>query len=134
MSVCGCAAFIWDDIMKENVLKDKSYRFALRIVKLCHFLNDKREYVLSKQVLRSGTAIGALVRESEFAQSRADFVNKLHIALKEANETKYWLSLLHDSGYLNQKMHESIGPEIDELIKLLVTSVKTTKTKLKEKK
>ena len=82
---------------------------------------------MSRQLLRSGTAIGALVRESEYAQSKADFVNKLHIALKEANETAYWLELLKDSAYINHKMYASIEPEIDELIRLLVSSIKTSK-------
>ncbi len=119
--------------MSETPLKDKSYSFALRIVKLCRFLKDeKKEFILSKQVLRSGTAIGALVRETEFAQSKNDFVSKLSIALKEANETDYWLILLYDSKYLDDKMYKSIGPEIQELIKLLVSSIKTAK-KSKEK-
>lgn len=86
---------------------------------------------MSKQVLRSGTAVGALVRESEFAQSKADFINKLHIALKEANETQYWLSLLYDSDYMTKKMYKSIQPEIDELIKLLVSIIKTSKSNQK---
>ena len=85
--------------MGRNVLKEKSYAFALRIVKLYKYLSVHKEYVLSKQVLRSGTAVGALVSESEFGQSKADFVSKLSIALKEANETVYWLSLLKDAGY-----------------------------------
>jgi four helix bundle protein len=81
--------------MKENVVKDKSFAFALRIVKLYQFLSEqKREFVLSKQLLRSGTAIGALVREAEQAESRADFVHKMSIALKEANESEYWIELL----------------------------------------
>lgn len=109
-------------------LKDKSFKFALRIVKLCRwFQEEKREYILSKQLLKSGTAIGALICEAEFAQSRADFVNKLNVALKEANETLYWLTLLYESEYLNDKMYESILPDIEELIKLLVSSIKTLK-------
>jgi len=116
----------------KNVLKEKSYRFALRIVKLYRFLcEEKKEYVLSKQVLRSGTAIGALVREAEFGQSRKDFINKLSIALKEANETDYWLMLLRDSHYIENKMYSSIEPEIKELIKLLVASIKTAKRSMK---
>ncbi len=113
---------------KENILRTKSYAFALRIVKLNQFLNERKEYVLSKQILRSGTAIGALVRESEFAQSRADFINKLSIALKEANETEYWLSLLKDGTYITDTMYTSIQPENEELIKLLVASIKTAKS------
>jgi four helix bundle protein len=112
----------------ENILKDKSFAFALRVVKLVSFLNSKKnEYVLGKQVLRSGTAIGALVSEAEFAQSKPDFVNKLSIALKEANETYYWLRLLHEGGFITRIMYESIQPQSKELIKLLVTSIKTTK-------
>ncbi|MER0439283.1 four helix bundle protein [Emticicia sp. W12TSBA100-4] len=85
-------------IMKENVIKSKSFAFALRIVKLYKYLSTTHnEYVLSKQLLRSGTAIGALVRESEHAESKADFIHKLSIALKEANETDYWLELLSQS-------------------------------------
>ncbi len=113
--------------MGENILRTKSYAFALRIVKLNQYMNEHKEYVLSKQVLRSGTAIGALIREAEFAQSKADFINKLSIALKEANETEYWLILLKDGGYITEKMHGSLQPEISELIKLLVSSIKTAK-------
>ena len=88
--------------MGDNVIKNKSFNFALRIVKLYQFLNqEKKEYVLSKQLLRSGTAIGALVRESEQAESKLDFIHKLAIAQKEANETDYWLELLFQSEYLN---------------------------------
>ena len=113
--------------MKENILKTKSYSFALRIVKLYKYLCTHREFVLSKQVLRSGTAVGALVSEAEFGQSKADFISKLSIALKEANETLYWLNLLKDSNYLEEKMFQSIKPDIEELIKLLVSSIKTAK-------
>lgn len=113
---------------KPNVVRDKSFRFALRVVKMARFLQEeKREFVLSKQVLRSGTAIGALVREAEHAQSRADFINKMSIALKEANETDYWIELLHQSDYLTQESYDSIHPDIQELIKLLVSIVKTSK-------
>ena len=117
--------------MKENILKTKSYSFALRIVKLYQYLCSHREYVMSKQVLRSGTAIGALVSEAEFGQSKADFVSKLSIALKEANETLYWLNLLKDSEYLDEKMFQSIKPDIEELVKLLVSSIKTAKRNVK---
>jgi four helix bundle protein len=119
--------------MRENILKEKSYRFALRMIRLHQYLRKRGETVLSRQLLRSGTAIGASVRESEFAQSKADFVHKLHIALKEANETEYWLSLLKDSELLTEKMYRSVKPEIDELISLLVTIVKSAKTNMKEK-
>ncbi|MEA2029311.1 MAG: four helix bundle protein [Campylobacterota bacterium] len=113
--------------MKENILKTKSYAFALRVVKLYKYLCRHKEYVLSKQVLRSGTAVGALVSEAEFAQSKADFISKLSIALKEANETLYWLSLLKDSEYIDEKMLKSIEPDAKELIKLLVSSINTAK-------
>jgi len=119
----------------ENMLKDKSFEFALRVVKLSQYLViEKKEYVLSKQVLRSGTAIGALVAEAEFAQSRSDFVNKLSIGLKEANETRYWLKLLHYGGYLSESMYNSLKPEIKELISLSVSSIKTTKNSMKNEK
>lgn len=88
----------------ESVLRDKSYHFALRIVRLVRYLrSEKHEYVLSKQVMRSGTAIGALVFEAEFAQSKPDFINKLSIGLKEANETCYWLRLLRGGEYISRK-------------------------------
>ena len=114
--------------MKDNVIKDKSYGFALRMIKAYKYLaQEQREFILSKQVLRSGTAIGALVREAEHAQSKADFVNKMSIALKEANETEYWLMLLKDSEYFDEKTYDSIHQDCDELIRLLVSIVKTTK-------
>jgi four helix bundle protein len=90
--------------MKENIAKVKSFAFALRVVKFYRiFTEKKREYVLSKQLLRSSTSIGAMVRESEHAESKADFIHKLSIALKEANETEYWLELLHKSEYIDDK-------------------------------
>ncbi len=114
--------------MSQSILKEKSYAFALRIVRLTrHLADEKREYVLGKQILRSGTAIGALIREAEYAESRADFVHKLHIALKEANETDYWLSLLKDSNYIEEKSWESIKKDVNELLALLVSSIKTLK-------
>ncbi len=119
----------------ENILKDKSYTFALRMVKLTQYLSgEKREYVLSKQVLRSGTAIGALVSEAEFAQSKSDFVNKLSVGLKEANETHYWLKLLNEGGYISEVMFNSLQPQIKELISLLVTSIKTAKQNIQNTK
>ena len=114
--------------MKESILKIKSYKFAIRIVKLYQFLSgEKKEFVLSKQILRSGTAIGALIREAEFAQSKADFTNKMNVALKEANETSYWLEILKDTDYLNEKIFQSLHSDCEELIKMLVSSVKTSK-------
>ena len=114
--------------MKENVIREKSYVFALRMIKAYKFLTqEQREFVLSKQVLRSGTSIGALVKEAEHAQSRADFINKMNVALKEANETEYWLMLLKDSEYIDEKSFNSIHQDCSELIKLLASIVKTTK-------
>ena len=98
--------------MKNNPLKEKSYDFAIRIVKLSQYLQrDKKEFVLSQQVLRSGTAIGALIREAEFGQSKADFSSKMSIALKEANETDYWLCLLRDTDFISVSQFESLDPE-----------------------
>lgn len=114
--------------MKENVVKDKSFAFALRIVNLYKFLcKEKREFVLSKQLLRSGTAIGALVREAEQAESRADFIHKMSIALKEANESDYWIELLYQSGYLDPSGYQSIAADCQELLRLLISIVKTSK-------
>ena len=119
----------------ENVLKDKSLIFAVRVVKLAQWLEkNKREYVLSKQVLRSGTAIGALISEADFAQSKADFVSKMSISLKEANETLYWLKLLKETDYVEDSLFNSLCKDVSELIKLLVSSVKTAKEKLMNKK
>lgn len=117
--------------MKENILKDKSFEFSVRIVRLSQFLNsEKREFVLSKQVLRSGTSIGAMVREAEYAESKADFIHKLNIALKEANETEYWLDLLFETLYLDGKLYDSLVLDIKELLKLLISIIKKTKTNL----
>ncbi|MCD6653910.1 MAG: four helix bundle protein [Sulfurovum sp.] len=114
--------------MKKDLLREKSFSFALCIVKLSKYLQEQhKEYILSKQVLRSGTAVGALIREAQYAQSKADFLHKLTIALKEANETEYWLPLLKESNYLDEKIFESIYPKIDELLKLLISSTKTIK-------
>ena len=116
--------------MKENVVKSKSYAFAIRVVKMYKFLiEQKKEFVLSKQFLRSGTAIGALIREAEQAESKADFIHKLSIALKEANETDYWISLLKDTEFLTQTEFDSILIDAQELIKLLVSIIKSSKTK-----
>ena len=114
--------------MCYNLIDKLSYAFALRIVKAYKFLcHEKGEHILSKQLLRSGTAIGALMREAKFAQSRADFVNKASVALKEANETLYWIELLHDSGYIDDEAYSSIHDEAHEITSILVSIVKTTK-------
>lgn len=114
--------------MKENVVTEKSMTFAIRIVNFYKFLClEQKEFVLSKQILRSGTSVGANIRESEQAQSRADFVNKLNIALKEANETEYWLELLFKTNYINPNQYESINSDCIELNKILISIIKSTK-------
>ena len=113
---------------QESPIEQRSYQFALRIVEAYKFLTrQKDEYVLSKQMLRSGTSVGALMREAKFAQSRADFVNKASIALKEANETLYWIELLYESEYIDEKTFKSIHQEADEITAILASIVKKTK-------
>ena len=113
---------------KDNVIVDKSFDFAVRIVKLYQHLNsEKKEFVLSKQLLRSGTSIGANVSEAIRGQSQADFYAKLSIALKEANETDYWLRLLYKTDYLTEKEYNGIYNDINEIIALLVSITKTQK-------
>ena len=117
------------------MLHQKSYAFAIRMVKMVKYLQEeKKEYVLSKQAMRSGTAIGALVREAEFAQSAPDFVNKLSVAVKEANETEYWLNILRDTDYIDEEAFQSLQGDCKELIAILVSSIKTMKNKMNESK
>jgi four helix bundle protein len=112
----------------KSIVENKAYVFALRMIKAYKYLTqEQREFIISKQMLRSGTAIGAMTREAEHAQSKADFISKMNIALKEANETEYWLMLLKDSEYIDEKMFASIHKDCDELIRLLVSIVKTSK-------
>ena len=114
--------------MKNSVLKDKSRAFAIRIVKLYKYLQDeKREYVMSKQILRSGTSIGANIHEAYFGQSRKDFKSKMQIALKEASETEYWLNVLIDTEFLGRDESETIMNDCIELAKMLHSTVKTCK-------
>lgn len=114
--------------MKENVIKAKSFAFALRIVTLYQFLRDeKHEFVLSRQLLKNGTAIGALIREAEQAECKADFIHKLSIALKEANESDYWIDLIHESGIIDTVFYNSITKDLKELLKLLVSIIKSSK-------
>lgn len=114
--------------MAENNLYDKAYSFALRVIKAYQYLSEnKREYVLSKQLLRSGTSIGANIAEANGAISEADFSAKISIAYKECLETKYWLSLLNDSDIIEQKVFESIYKDADELAKILFSILKTTR-------
>ena len=117
--------------MRESILKIKSYSFAIKVVKLSQILvSENKEYVLSKQLLRSGTAVGALIREAEFAQSKKDFINKMSISLKEANETAYWIDLLKDTNYIDVQQHKMLLSECKELVAMLVSSIKTAKSKL----
>jgi len=120
---------------KPNIIRDKSFEFALRVVKLYKFLcEEKKEFVMSKQLLRSGTAIGALVREAEHAESKADFIHKLAIAQKEANETDYWLALLFQSSYLEENQYQSIIQDIQEINKILASIIISSKQNQYSKK
>ena len=113
---------------KNNPIAELTKQFALRIVKMCNYLqNDKKEYILSKQVLRSGTSIGANVRESIYAQSRADFISKMSIALKEYSETEYWIELLHESGYIDDKTFDSVFDDNSKISATLINIIKKTK-------
>lgn len=114
--------------MKENILIDKSIDFAARIVKLNKFLNeDKKEHIISKQIIRSGTSIGANINESQFGNSKSDFIAKLHISLKETAETEYWLRLLFKSEYIDEKLFNSLLADCLELKKILISSINTAK-------
>ena len=114
--------------MRRNIIKEKSCAFAIQVVRMYQTLVEReKECVLSKQFLRSGTAIGALVAESAHAQSKADFISKTSIALKEANETLYWLNLLKDTGYLYEPEHKTLYREADEIVSILVSIIKTMK-------
>jgi len=117
---------------KDNVVLEKSYALALRMVKLYKYLmEEKKEFVLSKQILRSGTSIGANIEEAMGAQSEKDFLSKISIAYKEARETKYWLRLLNDSEYLEEKQAQSLFQDIEEMLKLLGSIQKTMKQKIR---
>jgi four helix bundle protein len=116
--------------MKDSLLRVKSFAFALRSIKLQRFLVEQREYTLSKQVLRSGTSIGANIEESVHAQSRLDFIHKLSIAQKEACETNYWLRLFRESDILQPKLADSLIADCEELQRLLAASIKTSKRNL----
>lgn len=115
--------------MKENILIDKSIDFAARIIKLCKFLEDsKKEHIISKQIIRSGTSIGANINEAQYGNSKADFVSKLHISLKETAETEYWLRLLFKSDYIDNKMFDSLLNDCLEVKKILISSINTAKS------
>lgn len=116
-------------------LKEKSYRFAVEIVRLVQYLESgKKEFVMSKQILRSGTAIGALLAEAVFAQSDLDYLNKLGVSLKEANETLFWLQLLRDTGYIDINCYQRLSEADKELVAILASCVKTLNSKLKLRK
>jgi four helix bundle protein len=121
-------------IMKNNIERDKSFDFAIRIVKLYQYLNsNKKEFILSKQLLRSGTSIGAMIREAEHAESKNDFIHKFAIAQKEANEAVYWLELLKATDYLNEKEFENIYSDGIAILKLITSILKTSKNQLVSK-
>lgn len=114
-------------------IQKRSYDFACRITRLFQYLTEDaeyREYIFSKQIVRSGSSIGANVMEAQHAQSDADFLSKMQIALKEANETEYWLNLLHDNGYLNDNQHSSIHSDCVRILKILNTIVRATRNKI----
>ena len=114
--------------MGNSIIQQKSRDFAIRIIGCYKFLTEqKNEFIMSKQLLRCGTSIGANARESKNAQSRMDFLNKLNIALKEADETEYWLDLLHETNYLDDKQYTSLNDDCIELIKILTASIKKLK-------
>ena len=114
---------------KESLINGKTLKFALRIIEMVKYVRRKdNENVLTNQVLCSGTSIGASVRESEYAQSQSDFIHKLSISLKEANETGYWLCLLNKAGYIDGNSYESIKKDCDEIMAILIASIKTAKS------
>jgi four helix bundle protein len=114
--------------VKKNIIKDKSFQFSIKIVEIYKFLTiESKEFVMSKQLLRAGTSNGANVREAEHAESKADFTHKMSISLKEANETEYWLDLLKETGYLRVSQYENMKNEINELLRILISIVKSSK-------
>ncbi len=113
---------------RDSILRKKSFDFAVRIIKLSGYLKKTHsEYELSRQIVRSGTSVGALVREAEHAESRKDFIHKLTIGLKEANECVYWLELLYATGFITKRMFDSLMKDGMEILKILISSVKTLK-------
>lgn len=130
------APLMTEDQKKEAGIHELSYDFGCRITRLFQYLTEDseyKEYVISKQIYRSGTSVGANVRESKHAQSDADFLSKMSIAYKEADETDYWMNLLHDNGYLNESQYESLKLDMDRILKLLTSIVKTMNQKVKGK-
>lgn len=116
--------------MSESVLRDKSKQFAREIVFLCHGIRTvHKESVLSNQLLRAGTSIGANLHEAQYAQGSKDFISKLEIALKECNESEYWLELLHETGYISDEKYKSLGNDCGAIRRMLISSVKTVKSR-----
>ncbi|HKC86729.1 MAG TPA: four helix bundle protein [Blastocatellia bacterium] len=113
--------------MADSIIKDKSYKFAIRIVRLCKALNEKKEYVLSREVLRAGTYVGARVKEAQQAESRHDFIHKMSVALQNASEAEYWLELLRDTDFIDQKAFDSLNDDCAEILRLLTKIVKSSK-------
>ena len=114
--------------MKKNIIREKSFLFSLKVIGLYKFLSEeKKEYVLSKQILRRGTSVSTLVREAEHVESKLDFIHKMSIALKEANETEYWLELLFKSEYLGKIKYESIQKKLEEILRLLTSIIRSSK-------
>jgi len=120
-------------MMKENIILDKTYNFSIRIVRLYKFLSEKNEYILSKQILRCGTSIGANTEEAIGGISKKDFVAKLFVAYKEARETHYWLRLLKDTDYIEEKLFNSLIEDCDEILKILYKIIKSTQDNIKLK-
>jgi four helix bundle protein len=118
--------------MKENIIKDRSYQFALRIIKLCLWLRENKHYEISNQLFKSGTSIGANVEEALAGHSRKDFLHKMTIASKEARETFYWLRILRDSEILNMQRSQDIISESEEIVKILTSIIKTGQTNVKD--
>ena len=130
------ASLMTEEAKATASIHELSYDFACRITRLYQFLTEDaeyKEYIQSKQIYRSGTSIGANVRESKHAQSDADFLSKMSIAYKEADESDYWLNLLHDNGYLNDDQFDSLNKDIDRILKILTSIVKTLNEKVKKK-
>ena len=118
--------------MNENIVRDKSFKFAVRIVNFYKLLIERKEYVMSKQILRSGTSIGANIREAQNAQSNTDFIHKLSISQKETDETLYWLELLKETEYISETEFNSLSDDCTELLKLLRSIIITSKNKSKK--
>ena len=119
----------------NNVLSDKTIAFSIRMVHCYQYLmEEKKEFIMSKQLFRSGTSVGANVHEGIQAQSKSDFISKLGIALKEASETSYWLVILFRSGKIDEKIYSSLKKDIDEIIRILVSTIKTAKHNINTKR